>query len=155
MTRIAGVLAGLAAVAFAAAFLAAGYGGARVVVRDAGGGELAAADAGRGFALAYRHSLHRAPAEERFELVDGGAFELVEVASPSQAVLDYYALDGTRKRAGGTWVLSPARRPQFRTLALAGTRVGRRTLVAGGERTPLWRPDGRVAHLRLTVEGGA
>ena len=106
-----------------------------------------------GFALAYRHSVYRAPAEERFRAVPGG-FELVAIASPSQAVLDYYALDGRTVRRGRRWVLRPAVRPQFETLALAGTTVGRRTLVAGGERTPLWRRDGRAAHLRITVEGG-
>jgi hypothetical protein len=131
----------------------AGGGGPRVVVRTADGDEVASADARGGFALAYRHSVYRAPAEERFRAVPGG-FELVAIASPSQAVLDYYALDGRTVRRGRRWVLRPAVRPQFETLALAGTTVGRRTLVAGGERTPLWRRDGRAAHLRITVEGG-
>ena len=68
-------------------------------------------------------------------------------------MLDYYALDGRKARRGAIWVLRPARPPRFSELALAATRVGRRTLVAGGRRTPLWRSDGRAAHLRITVEG--
>ena len=148
-------LAGLTVAVFAVVLAATAEGdaGPRVVVRTAAGDEVAGADAGRGFALAYRHSVYRVPAEERFRAAAGGGFDLVEIASPSEAVLDYYALDGRKARRGVTWVLRPARPPHFSVLALAGTRVGRRTLVAAGRRTPLWRPDGRAAHLRITVTG--
>ena len=162
MTRAPGPRALWAGVAVAAALavaalvavpgLAGGDGGPRVIVRTAGGDEVASADARGGFALTYRHSVYRAPAEERFRVVPGG-FELFAVASPSQAVLDYYGIDGRTVRRGRQWVLRPAVRPRFATLALAGTAVGRRTLVAAGARTPLWRADGRAAHLRITVEG--
>ena len=146
----------LAALVVAVAGLAAtahGDGGPQVVVRTADGEQVVAAPAGRGFALAYRHSVYRTPAEERFRVRSGGGFELTEIASPSEAVLDYYALDGSRARRGSMWVLRPARPPRFSELALAATRMGRRTLVAGGRRTPLWRSDGHAAHLRITVTG--
>jgi len=143
----------LLAVPLAALVLAGGGDGSRVVVTDTDGARVAEADAGGGFALAYRHSVYRAPAEERFRPAAGGGFDLVAIASPSEAVLDYYALEGRRARRAGVWVLRPAVPPHFETLALAGTAVGRRTLVAGGERTALWRADGRAAHLRIEVTG--
>jgi hypothetical protein len=130
--------------------------GPRVVARTAAGELVAGAPLGPGrtFALAYRHSVYRVPAEERFRADrDGRGFALVAVASPSEAVLDYYAIEGSRRREAGRWVLRPARPARFGTLALAATSIGRRTLVAGGRRAPLWRPDGRAAHLRIAVEG--
>jgi hypothetical protein len=149
-------LAAALAVGGAAAWSTHAAEGPRVVVRTASGEEVTAARLGaRGeFGLAYRHSVHRVAAEERFRAAPGGGFALVAIASPSEAVLDYYAIDGRRRRAGGRWLLAPARPPRFDSLALAATRVGRRTLVAGNRRAPLWRADGRAAHLRITVEGG-
>jgi hypothetical protein len=139
----------------AAAWASAGGEGPRVVARTAAGETVASASLGaRGeFALAYRHSVHQVAAEERFRAARDGGFALVAVASPSEAVLDYYAIEGARRRTGGRWVLRPATPPRFETLALAATRIGRRTLVAGGRRAPLWRSDGRAAHLRIAVEG--
>jgi Domain of unknown function (DUF1850) len=153
--RRAGVLAALLA-AVAWAYPSPASDGPRVVARTADGAQVAALPLGpaRTFALAYRHSVYRVAAEERFRSDRDGRFTLVAIASPSEAVLDYYAIEGLRRHTGGRWVLEPARPPRFRTLALAATRIGRRTLVAGGERFPLWRADGRAAHLRITVEGG-
>jgi hypothetical protein len=123
----------------------------RVVARDRDGGVIAQATLpgdGR-FALSYRHSVYRAPAVERFRATEG-AFALESVASPSAAVIDYYALDGRRTREGGWWVITPDRPARLEAMALAATRLGRRTLVAGGHRLPLY---GRAVHLRLAVEG--
>jgi hypothetical protein len=78
----------------------------------------------------------------------------VEIASPSEAVLEYYDVEGARSRSGGWWRLRLARPARFTRMALAATAVGRRTLVAGGEREPLFRDDGRAAHLTIAVEGG-
>jgi hypothetical protein len=124
--------------------------GPRVVVRDTGGAEVVEADlpgSGR-FALTYRHSVYRAPAEERFRAT-GDGFVLEAIASPSEAVLDYYALEGRRMRRGILVLDQPAR---FHDMALAATNVGRRTLVVGSRRYPLWRRDG-ARHLRITVKG--
>ena len=72
------------------------------------------------------------------------------VSSPSEAVLDYYEIEGTRERRGGWWTLRPARPARFDGMALAATATGRRTLVADGRRAALWGGD--AVHLRLAVE---
>jgi Domain of unknown function (DUF1850) len=133
-----------------AALAVAGGGSPQVVARTAGGETVASLPAARGFALEYLHSYYRRPARETFRVDTGGGFELVEVASPSEAVLDYYEIEGSRARRGGWWTLRPARAPRFESLALAATRVGRRTLVAGGRRAPLY--SGGAVHLRIGVE---
>jgi hypothetical protein len=133
------------------AILAGCGGGPEVVARDADGGVVAHAalpDTGR-FALTYRHSVYNAPAEERFRAVDGG-FVLDSVASPDAAVIDYYGLEGRRTRERGWWVMRPDHPARFETMALAATRRGQRTLVAGDTRLPLY---GHAVHLRLAVEG--
>jgi hypothetical protein len=101
------------------------------------------------FALEYRHSYYRVPARETFRAADDG-FELVAISSRSEAVLDYYEIEGSRSRRGGVWTLRPARPARFRRMALAATETGRRTLVAGDRRTPLYGGDD--VHLRLEVE---
>ena len=130
----------------------AGCGDAAVVARDSAGAPVARAElpaSGR-FALAYEHSYHRAPAEERFRATADG-FALEAIASPHAGVLDYYELDGRRSREGGAWVLRPDRPPRFSGLPLAATATGRRTLLVAGRRLPLWRPDG-PRHVRVAVE---
>ena len=136
---------------FAALALAGCGGGPEVVARDADGGVVAEAalpSDGR-FALTYRHSVYKSPAEERFRAV-GDGFVLDSIASPNQQVLDYYELDGRRSHEGGLWVLHPDRPARFDTMPLAATRRGQRTLVAGDQRLPLY---GHAVHLRLAVEG--
>jgi hypothetical protein len=122
-----------------------------VVARTAAGGEVAELrlPASGRFAIDYVHSYYHQPARETFRARDDGSFELVAISSPSQAVLDYYEIDGARERHGGVWTLRPARPARFDGMALAATAVGRRTLVAGGARAPLYGGD---VHLRLEVE---
>lgn len=134
-----------------AALLLAGCGGRAIVVRGADGDVLARAPlpaSGR-FALEYRHSYYRAPAREQFAAGRSG-FRMVAVASPSEAVLDYYELAGT-KRPGAWMTLTPARPRRFERLALIATPAGRRTLEAGGRRYPLY--GGAPRHLTIEVEG--
>ncbi|HYM57738.1 MAG TPA: DUF1850 domain-containing protein [Solirubrobacteraceae bacterium] len=126
-----------------------GCGGRTVVVRSEGGDVLVRADvpaSGR-FALEYLHSYYREPARESFT-VDGSGFAMVEVASPSEAVLDYYELAG-RKRPGGWMRLTPARPRHFERLALIATATGRRTLAVGGRRYPLFAG---AAPRHITIE---
>ena len=101
------------------------------------------------FALEYRHSYYRQPARETFRATEDG-FELVAISSPSEAVLDYYEIEGARSRRAGVWTLRPARPARFEEMALAASGVGRRTLVAGDRRVPLYGSDD--VHLRLGVE---
>jgi hypothetical protein len=128
-------------------------GGPPAVVARSGSDEVArvALPPSRTFALEYRHSYYRQPARETFRAAPDGSFALVAVSSPSEAVLDYYEIEGQRERRGGVWTLHPARPARFDDMALAATRVGRRTLVAGPRRVPLY---GGAVHLRLSVEGG-
>jgi hypothetical protein len=122
-----------------------------VVARDAAGAEVArlALPATGEFALEYRHSYYRKPARETFRAAGDGSFALVAVSSPSEAVLDYYEIEGERTRRDGVWTLRPATPARFDDMALAATAVGRRTLVAGTRRAALWGGD---VHLRIGVE---
>jgi hypothetical protein len=135
--------------ALAGALIAAGCGGRTVVVRDDGGRVLVEArlpESGR-FALEYRHSYYRVPAREEFR-ARGSGFRMVEVGSPSEAVLDYYALAGTK--TPGRWMtLVPARPRRFDRLPLIATATGRRTLAVAGRRYPLY---GKAAPRHVTIE---
>jgi hypothetical protein len=130
-------------------------GPARVVAHDRAGGTVASLSlpSSGTFALAYRHSYYGRPAVERFRALPGGGFELLSIASPSRAVLDYYEADGSRARRGGWWTLRLTRPVRFREMPLAATAVGRRTLVAGSRRAPLWGAGGDARHLTIAVEG--
>jgi hypothetical protein len=129
----------------------AGGGSPEVVARAPDGAEVArvALPTSGEFALEYRHSYYRVPARETFRVADDGSFALVAVSSPSEAVLDYYEIEGARVRRGGVWTLRPAAPARFEEMALAATAVGRRTLVAGDRRAALWGGD---VHLRIGVE---
>jgi Domain of unknown function (DUF1850) len=126
----------------------AGKSSRAVVVRDAAG-EVVLPAGGR-FSLAYRHSYYRAPAREIFRARRAG-FELAALVSTRAAVLDYYALTGRRTRSGGEVRLDLRHRPRYRRLSLIATVTGRRTLVAGERRVPLY--GGPARHLTLAVEG--
>jgi hypothetical protein len=136
--------------ALAGALLAGGCGGRAVVVRDDRGRVLvnAALPASGRFAIEYRHSYYRVPARERFK-ADATGFRMVGVESPSEAVLDYYEMAGTK--SPGRWMaLAPARPRRFDRLPLIATATGRRTLAVAGERYPLYARAPR--HLTIEVE---
>jgi Domain of unknown function (DUF1850) len=147
----AAVVAAAVAVAVAVAGPRPGGGAPTVVVADERGRELASVPLpeDRRFALTYRHSVYQAEVTEAFAVADGG-FRLVAVASPSEAVLDYYELEGRRVADHG-WRLEPAATPRLASLPLVATEVGRRTLVAGDRRLPLFEPGAAPAHLVLSV----
>jgi len=153
VVAVALVAAAVAAVAWAAGLRPGGDDRA-VVVADERGREVASVplpEAGR-FALSYRHSVYRAEVTEMFAVADGG-FRLVAIASPSEAVLDYYELEG-RRVAGHGWRLEPAATPRLESLPLVATEVGRRTLVVGDRRVALFTPGGSPAHLVLSIRRG-
>lgn len=127
--------------------------GTSVVVRDPDGRVFARSSlSGSGdFRIEYVHSYYEAPAAEHFVAERNGDFELVEISSPSEAVLDYYELEG-RKSADGKWMsLTPDEPRRFDTLPLIGTEKGRRTLVTPEGRLPLYAEDG-PRHLTIRVE---
>jgi hypothetical protein len=144
------VTRGLVSFVLAGAFVLAGCGGRSVVVRDQDGDVLAVArlPASGSFAIEYRHSYYRVPARESFT-ADGSGFRMVEVASSSEAVLDYYELAGTKRR-GGWMRLIPSRPRHFERLPLIATPTGRRTLEVGGRRYPLY--DRAPRHVTIEVE---
>jgi len=150
---------GLAAAALLVAVAAVALAGPRlggadpaVVVADERGRELASVPLPEDhrFALTYRHSVYQAEVTETFA-VTGGGFRLVAVASPSEAVLDYYELEGRRGRDGGWRRLEPDASPRLHALPLLATEVGRRTLVVEDRRLPLFEPGGAPARLVLSV----
>jgi hypothetical protein len=151
-------LVAAAAAAVVAAGLAAAAGRPRaapepaVVVADERGRELARAElpaSGR-FALSYRHSVYRAEVTETFA-ADGDRFRLVAVASPSEAVLDYYELAGRRRSQAEGWLLEPAATPELASLPLLASERGRRTLVVDGRRLPLYQPGRPPVRVVLSV----
>jgi Domain of unknown function (DUF1850) len=153
------LLAGVAVLGVAAAAAAATVaaiwrddGGPAVVVADERGRQVARVrlpPSGR-FALRYRHSVYGAEVTETFAAADDG-FRLVTIASPSEAVLDYYELEGRRAASGPLWRLEPAASPTLASLPLVATEVGRRTLVVGDRQVPLVAAGGAPAHLVITV----
>jgi hypothetical protein len=137
------------ALASLALALATGCGGREVVVRDEGGRVLVKAPLPESerFALEYRHSYYRVAAREQFR-ADGEGFRMVGVESPSEGVLDYYAIAGTK--TPGRWMtLAPARPRRFDRLPLIATATGRRTLAVAGKRYPLYS---KAAPRHVTIE---
>ncbi|MBC6459867.1 hypothetical protein [Actinomadura sp. HBU206391] len=131
-----------------------GDGGAwSIVAERAGGTPLVARPlpAGGSFALAYEHSAYRSPAVEVFAAAEHG-FTMYALASPNEAVLDYYEVEGTRTRlaTSGWWVLRLARPHTYEALPLIATPLGRRTLVAGPDCVPLY-PRSGAYDLRIRV----
>ncbi|WP_219471464.1 DUF1850 domain-containing protein [Nonomuraea rhizosphaerae] len=101
------------------------------------------------FMIGYVHSIYRAPSAEVFT-AEGRRFTMRAVVSTSGGVIDYYALDGERARAGGLWTLRLAAPATYDELPLIATPVGRRTLIAGGRCLPLYPAEGAV-DVRLAV----
>jgi hypothetical protein len=128
--------------------------GRSVVAAGADGAAVAARPlpAGGGFALAYLHSAYHAPAVEVFTAT-GSRFTMSAVASPNEAVLDYYAVAGSRSPASGWWVLRLDRPQVFDELPLIATPTGRRMLVAGSDCVPLYPASG-ASELRIGIARG-
>jgi hypothetical protein len=144
-------VAGVAAVAVLVAALAL-FEGERVVVASARDGttvaELSLGDA-RAFSLSYLHSVYGAPAKESFR-IEGNGFRLVSISSTSAAVLDYYRLEGERKRGAKWWTLFPATTRRYERLPVIATHRGRRSLSVGGSTVPLYEP-GKALHVTISV----
>jgi hypothetical protein len=104
------------------------------------------------FALAYVHSAYHAPTVEVFRAA-GRRFIMYAVASPNEAVLDYYAVAGPRSTISGWWVLRLDDPQDFDALPLIATPVGRRTLVTGRDCVPLY-PAGGAYDLNIRIVQG-
>lgn len=125
-----------------------------VVVRNEDGertARLPLPESGK-FELQYRHSYYRAPAAEHFIVEDQG-FRLVSISSTNGGVLDYYALEGERRERGDRMLLDLDKERGYKSMPLIATQEGRRTLVADGEKLPLYT-QGEARHLTIDVEPG-
>lgn len=145
------VLAGAALLILAGTFTV--HRGSSVLVYDADGRTVARAalpDSGR-FGIEYVHSYYEVPATEHFVAEEDGSFELVEISSPSEAVLDYYELEGRKEANEDFFSLAPDSPQRFDALPLIGTEKGERTLVVSGERFPLYE-ESAPRHVTLRVE---
>jgi hypothetical protein len=123
------------------------------VVRDPDGGVISRSPLPNSgdFQIEYVHSYYDAPATECFTAGEDGNFELVGVSSPSEAVLDYYELEGRKEAEGQLLHLVPDEPREFEALPLIGTRRGGRTLLVSGERFPLYG-EGGARHIIVEVE---
>ncbi|MCA1740240.1 MAG: hypothetical protein LC740_15865, partial [Actinobacteria bacterium] len=70
---------------------------------------------------------------------------------PSEAVLDYYEIEGQKVAGNEQTRLVPDEPRRFEELPLIGTEKGQRTLVVSGERIPLYE-EGRPRHVTIRVE---
>ena len=155
--------AGLCLAAILAALAAGEENEPAVVARDERGRELArfALPPDGRFALAYRNSVYRVAAEERFAARGDESFALVGLAADRVAVLEeYYGVNGRPVASGGGERSTPRYRygirspPEFRELRVLATDLGQRTLVVGSARAKLSRlvPDGEV--VVIAVDSG-
>jgi hypothetical protein len=109
--------------------------------------------------LRYVHSIYRQPATEEFAVRRDGLY-LVRLASPSTAVLEYYARPepvAPVAPAGSGFEIRLARPERFPGLSVLASEVGERTVVYAGRELPLHRlagPGHRVS-LSLTAAGPA
>ncbi len=128
--------------------------GASVVVRDADGRTVSRSSLPNSgdFWIEYVHSYYEAPAAEHFSADPQGGFELIEISSSSEAVLDYYGLEGQKLADGERTHLVPKETRRFEELPLVGTEIGQRTLVVSDRRVPLFVESGAPVHLTLRVE---
>ena len=128
--------------------------GESVVVRDADGKMLSRSSlpSSGEFSVEYFHSYYEVPAAEHFSADPGGGFELVGISSPSEAVLDYYGLEGHKTADDERMRLVPEETQRFEELPLVGTETGRRTLVLPERRVPLFTESGAPMHLTLQIE---
>jgi hypothetical protein len=106
------------------------------------------------FEIEYVHSYYQAPAAEHFVADEDGTFELFEVSSPREAVLDYYEMEGRKETGYDPLRLVPDEPQRFETLPLIATEKGKRTLVVSGERIPLYE-EGGLRRVTIQVEEDA
>ena len=111
---------------------------------------VAQLDEGEQMEIVYIHSIYREPARELFR-ADGAGLTMTAVVSRSEAVLDYYAVEGARSVANTGWLTLELADPvHFESLPLIATPVGERTVVVRKQCFPLYTAQsGR--HLSISL----
>ncbi len=124
---------------------------AALAVADESGTVLWRVDVAEGtpVVLRYTNSLFLAPVWERFE-VRGGRLHLLEVASTSEAVLEYNRHEPPYRR-DGTRLIASVRGVALDVLPLRVGERGRPTLEVGGVTIPLYEA-GAGQGLRISVQ---
>ena len=103
--------------------------------------------------LRYMHSIYRQPATEEFAVRADGLY-LVRLASPSTAVLEYYARPEPVTPAGSGFEIRLARPERFPRLSVLASEVGERTVVYAGRELPLHRLAGPGHRVSLSLTAG-
>jgi hypothetical protein len=101
----------------------------------------------------------RVSARVRHPELEAAEFEAEQPAAGRPAALQLVVVEhrlagrGDRDQAEAwpLWRLEPAASPSLASLPLVAAEVGRRTLVVGDRRLPLYASGGAPAHLVLTV----
>ena len=104
--------------------------------------------------LRYVHSIYRQPGTEEFAVRPDGLY-LVRLASPSTAVLEYYARPEPVTPTESGFEIRLGRPERFPSLSVLASEGGERTVVYAGRELPLHRlagPGHRVS-LSLTAAG--
>jgi hypothetical protein len=100
--------------------------------------------------LHYVHSIYQQPAVEEFDIRPTG-FELVRLASPSVAVLEYYARPEPITAADDGYAVRLSPQVYSRLSLLVGN-TGRRTLSYGGRELPLYQAAADGDRISLVVQ---
>jgi hypothetical protein len=130
---------------------------AAVSVDDVTGGRPLAVlplDDGAPLHLRYVHSVYRQPATEEFAVRPDGLY-LVRLASPSAAVLEYYARPEAVTPAERGFEIRLARPERFPSLSVLASEVGERTVVYAGRELPLHRLAGPGHRVSLSLTAGS
>ena len=102
--------------------------------------------------LRYRHSVYGQPAVEEFAVTPAG-LRLVRLASPSVAVLEYYARPEPIRPAPEGYEIRVLSGPPVPRLTLLASETGQRTVRFGGRELPLATLAGDGHRVSLAVTG--
>jgi hypothetical protein len=102
--------------------------------------------------LRYRHSVYGQPAVEEFAVTPAG-LRLARLASPSVAVLEYYARPEPIRPAPEGYEIRVLSDPPLPRLGLLASETGQRTVLFGGRELPLASLAGDGHRVSLAVTG--
>jgi hypothetical protein len=119
---------------------------------EPGLGVEAELEGGAPLQLRYRHSVYGQPAVEEFAVTPAG-LRLVRLASPSVAVLEYYARPEPIRTAPEGYEIRVLSGPPVPRLSLLASETGQRTVRFGGRELALASLAGEGHRVSLTVTG--